>query len=404
MIEVQELSRRFGRHQAVDRVSFQLQTGEVVGLLGPNGAGKTTTMRILAGFLPATSAKKLQVAGLDVLRDSLAVRASIGYLPESVPLYGEMRVEEMLDFHGRLHGMSRADRRRRTGEVLDEVGVLDRAKQLIGCLSRGLKQRVGLAVALMPEPPVLILDEPTSGLDPIQRLEVRGLVRQLAGDHTVLVSSHILAEIESMCSRVLVMTEGQLVADGTREELEQRLGGAGGVRLEAFVGPDPEGAVELLKTLPGVTGVELGERLGIHHQFAIQGEGDLREDVGALASQEGWALRELSSHQNSLEDVFAQLVMGNHAALQQTAPDSPGDTAQAAVSGADGGLAADGGLLQLGQSSSKGPTAKKPSVGSSQPGKKMIYSLNPFDQGTQRELGKPMEIDDPSSDGPAGPA
>jgi len=388
MIEVKELTRRYGRHYAVDGVSFHLEPGEVVGLLGPNGAGKTTTMRILAGFLPATSAKRLEVAGHDVLRDSLKVRESIGYLPESVPLYREMKVSEMLDFHGRLHRMGRADRRRRSVEVLERVGVRERSHQLVGTLSRGLRQRVGLAVALLPEPPVLILDEPTSGLDPLQRREVRSLVRDLTDDHTVLVSSHILAEIESMCARVLVMAKGQLVADGTRQELEQRLGGSEGVRLEAFVGADPAGAVELLKTLPGVMRVEIGERLGIHQGFVIHGEGDLREDVGALAAQEGWAIRELSSHKRSLEDVFAQLVAGNAVAL--VGPKDPDASSEPVLD--DGG-----GLLQL--QSSSAPSAE-PS-GEEKPAKKMIYSLNPFDQGTNRDLGAPMEIDDPgSSDSP----
>ena len=393
MIEVSELTRRYGRHTAVDQVSFHLDAGEVVGLLGPNGAGKTTIMRILAGFLPATSAARLEVCGRDVLRDSLKVRESIGYLPESVPLYRDMRVQEMLDFHGRLHRMGRSDRQRRSAEVLDRVGVSDRSRQLVGTLSRGLRQRVGLAVALLPEPPVLILDEPTSGLDPLQRREVRSLVRELSDEHTVLVSSHILAEVESMCSRVLVMAEGHLIADGTREQLEQQLGGSAGVRLEAYVGLDPEAAVELLKSLPGVTAVALGERLGIHHGFVIEGEGDLREDVGALAAQEGWALRELSSQKRSLEDVFAQLVSGNVADISAAKADAPATPVEPIDNG---------GLMQLMPDSGFNASAKAP------PAKKMIYSLNPFDQGTSRELGAPMEIEDPTgnvkSDEPGDPS
>ena len=231
MIEVAHLTRRYGSATAVDDLSFEVAKGEVVGFLGPNGAGKTTTMRILAGYLPATRAKRLIVANHDVLRDSMEVRKAIGYLPESVPLYPELRVEEMMRFQGRLHRMSRQDLRTRIGEVLERVGVLDRRKQLVGTLSRGLKQRVGLAVALLPDPQVLILDEPTSGLDPIQRGQVRDLIADLSSEHTVLLSSHILAEIESMAPRVIIIHEGQKVADGSQAEIVRTLGASvSGVR------------------------------------------------------------------------------------------------------------------------------------------------------------------------------
>jgi len=181
VITVQNLTRRFGGLTAVDDLSFTVEKGEVVGFLGPNGAGKSTTMRILTGFLPATSGAA-EVAGFDVLRQSMEVRRRIGYLPEGVPLYGEHRVREMLDFQGRLHGLSKAERKARIPGVLERVGVLDRSEQLVGTLSRGLRQRVGLAVALLPDPEVLILDEPTSGLDPLQRVEIRELLKGLADD------------------------------------------------------------------------------------------------------------------------------------------------------------------------------------------------------------------------------
>lgn len=411
MIDVQNLTRRYGRHVAVDGVSFQVAQGEVVGLLGPNGAGKTTTMRILAGYLPATSAEVLEVAGHDVLRASLEVRKRIGYLPEAVPLYRELRVEEMLRFHGRLHGMDGARLRSRMGEVLERVGLTDRARQLVGNLSRGLRQRVGLAVALLPGPEVLILDEPTSGLDPLQRREVRDLVRELGAEHTVLVSSHILAEIEAMCPRVLVLTGGRLVADGSREELEARLGGRGAVRVEAVVGPDPEAARALMASLPGVTRVELGERLGIHHTFRVHGEGDLREDVGALAATQGWALRELSFQSRSLEELFAHLVAGGDAHELEAGTAGTAEEANAPVPAEAGpGAAAppDPAGASLTLELPQAPAA--PSAGASGPaaspasppapaaaGKRVIYSLNPFDRGAQRDLGAPVEVDDAPS-------
>ena len=200
MITARHLTRRFGGKLAIDDLSFHLEPGEVVGFLGPNGAGKTTTMRILTGYLPASSGS-VEIGGLDVLRDSLAVRRQIGYLPEAVPLYREHRVREMLEFQARLHGMPRREAKARIPAVLARVRIDDQIESLIGTLSRGQRQRVGLAVALLPDPKVLILDEPTSGLDPLQRLEMRGLLRDLAREHTVLLSSHILPEIEAVCAR-----------------------------------------------------------------------------------------------------------------------------------------------------------------------------------------------------------
>ena len=326
MIEVSQLTRRFGAHVAVDDVSFRMEAGEVVGLLGPNGAGKTTVMRMLTGYLPATRGQ-IRVGGFDVLRQSLEVRRHIGYLPETVPLYREHRVEEMLRFQGRLHGMPRRDVKRRSAEVLERVGLTERRRSAIGALSRGLRQRAGLAVALLPNPRVLILDEPTSGLDPIQRIEVRKLVRELAEEHTVLLSSHILAEVEAVCPRVVILNRGKVAAQGTKEELERTLGGERHVRFEAVVG-DADAARELLLALPGVERVELAEKLGIHQGFRVHGEGDLREDVGALAMTKGWAVRELSFEQASLEQLFARIALGDglteSAAANGAAPTAPG--------------------------------------------------------------------------------
>ncbi|MFT5198678.1 MAG: ABC-2 type transport system ATP-binding protein [Planctomycetota bacterium] len=384
MIEVAHLHRRYGNLAAVDDLSFQLEKGEVVGFLGPNGAGKTTTMRILSGYLPATKAERLIVAGFDVLRQSMEVRKHIGYLPESVPLYRELRVEEMLRFHGRLHGMSKADLKKAVPAVLERVGVLDRSRQLVGQLSRGLKQRVGLAVALLPNPDVLILDEPTSGLDPLQRRAVRDLIHELAQEHTVLVSSHILAEIELICPRVIVLDRGRLLADGTQAELLSQLANPLAVHLEAMCG-DAEEAQRLLKSLPDVTDVLIGERTGIHQAFEIRGGGDLREDVGALASMRGWALRELSMKQQTLEEVFASLILGGEPleAPVKTAP--AGGVAESTAAPLVSLAVSDG--LQIAMTAPTLPmAAAAPDSGTA----KRIYSLNPFDRGDVRDLSKPV--------------
>ncbi|MFM7297614.1 MAG: ABC transporter ATP-binding protein, partial [Planctomycetota bacterium] len=308
MITVRDLTRRFGPHTANEGLSFHLEPGEVVGFLGPNGAGKSTTMRILSGYLPATSGSA-EVAGFDVLRSSLEVRKRIGYLPESVPLYAEHRVEEMLDFQGRLHGLSRSERRTRIPRVLERAGIADRSRAIIGGLSRGQRQRVGIAVALLPDPQVLILDEPTSGLDPLQRLEMRKLLVELGREHTVLLSSHILPEIEAVCPRVIILSKGRIAADGTKDDLVRSLGGGARLRLEAVVGPDVAAAVRLLKALPGVGDVRERGRLGIHHVFEIPCAQDLREDVGALANAKRWAIRELSWQRPSLEQLFARIAL-----------------------------------------------------------------------------------------------
>ena len=326
LIRATHLSRRFGSLLALDDVSFEISRGEVVGFLGPNGAGKTTVMRILTGYLPATSGSA-SIAGFDVLSQGLEVRRRIGYLPESVPLYRELRVGEMLAFHARLHRIPRSGRNQRIGEVLDRVGVRDRERDLIGGLSRGLKQRVALAIALLHDPEVLVLDEPTSGLDPIQRLEVRSLLASLAERRTVLLSSHILPEIEAACPRVLVIHRGRIAADGSPGDLVSKLSGASFVRVEAVVGPDREKALRLLRSVPGAAEVVDRGRLGIHEVFDLRCDADLREDVGALAAQQGWALRELSWRRPTLEQIFARLTIGlepeRGAAAEPQAPAQP---------------------------------------------------------------------------------
>ncbi len=396
MISVRDLTRRFGSVRALDAISFEIEKGEVVGFLGPNGAGKTTTLRILAGYLPATSGVAT-VAGFDVLLQSMEVRKRIGYLPESVPLYLEHRVEEMMLFQSRLHRMSRKEAKRRIPEVLDRVGILDRRRQLVGHLSRGLRQRAGLAVALLPGPEVLILDEPTSGLDPLQRLEVRKLVSELAAEHTVLLSSHILPEVEAVCPRVIVIHKGAIAADGSPDELGHKLGGSSAVRLEAVIMGDGavEEATRLLGALPGANEVRALGRLGIHEQFEIACDDDLREDVGALAAHKGWALRELSWQRPTLEQLFARIALeldetpvatANSTAAPETpkSPDAPAVTSGLELS--DSPEVRSSSMKVLSPFENSGPRAPKAES-------KQVYNLNPFDQGANRDLTKPKSVD-----------
>jgi ABC-2 type transport system ATP-binding protein len=388
LIHVEHLTRRFGSVHAVEDLSFHLERGEVVGFLGPNGAGKTTVMRILTGFLPASSGRA-EIAGLDVLRESLEVRRRIGYLPEAVPLYREHRVHEMLVFQARLHGMSRREWKARIPAVLERVGLAEREQSMIGQLSRGQRQRIGLAVALLPEPEVLILDEPTSGLDPLQRLEVRRLLSELAREHTVLLSSHILPEIEAVAPRVIILDRGRMAADGTPAELVRRLGGGSAVRLEACVGADVEAALRVLRSVSGVSAVRDLGRLGVHHVFELDCEDDLREDVGAIAAHKGWALRELSWRRPTLEELFARIALG----LER---DGAAAQAQPAIAPAPAPAAASV-TLELPLAGGAAAT-RAPALGVS--GRdaragKPVYNLNPFDGGARRDLSKPKVIEAP---------
>lgn len=306
MITVAHLTRRFAGVTAVDDVSFRIERGEVVGFLGVNGAGKTTTMRMLAGYLPATSGSAM-VAGFDVFRDSLEVRRRIGYLPENAPLYPEMRVDEYLRFRARLKGVSAAACRRRLLEVKERCGLKESGRLLIGQLSRGFRQRVGLADCLVHEPELLILDEPTLGLDPAQVIQVRELIRDLARRHTILLSTHILSEVEAVCRRVLIIHQGRLVASDTPTELRNRVGADARTVVE-LAGP-PEDLRRAVEGLPEVRAVQ-SEAVGdgwVQLRIETAPGADIRTAVFELAATQPWRLRELRRETGTLEEVFVRL-------------------------------------------------------------------------------------------------
>lgn len=302
MIEVEGLTRRFVDRDVVRDVSFFVPEGEVLGFLGPNGAGKTTTMRMITGFLPPTTGS-VRVAGHDLASDPLAVRGSIGYLPENVPLYPEMRVEEYLSFRAAVEGVPRPMIRARLAEVVDRCLIGDVRRQVIGTLSKGFRQRVGLAGALIHRPPVLVLDEPTVGLDPRQIVKVRELIAELGRDHTVILSTHILPEVEQICRRVLIIDGGRMVADGTPAELREAQAGGAEVRV-VLEAPQAEATVAL-RLLPGVREVHPVGEGGF--RLMLDAGADPRRQVFETAVARGWVLLEMASAGPSLEDVFLRL-------------------------------------------------------------------------------------------------
>ncbi|QQL46413.1 ATP-binding cassette domain-containing protein [Sulfuriroseicoccus oceanibius] len=306
MIDVRNVSRQYYSRTAVDNISFSVKPGEVVGFLGPNGAGKSTTMRMLTGYLPPTRGS-IQVAGHDVLTDSIAARREIGYMPENVPLYTDMRIKEYLRFRGRLKGLSGKDLRVRVGDVMEQCGLTHVRRKMIGTLSRGYRQRVGLADSLIHQPKLLILDEPTNGLDPNQIRQVRDLIKSLSERHTVLLSTHILSEVEAVCDRVVIINEGKIKADDTPDNLVSNLRRAGTVFLE--IKADPAKAEELLRQVPAVKQVTLQNSADGWHWFVIRAESgtDTRQNIARLCSAQGWDLRELGRKSANLEDVFVEL-------------------------------------------------------------------------------------------------
>ncbi len=311
MIEAQNLSKRYPTRLAVDAVTFSVRAGEVVGFLGPNGAGKTTTMRMLTGFLPPTSGSA-RVAGQDVVTQSKAARASTGYLPESAATYPEMRVREYLGFRARLEGIGPKQVRACVEEALAQCLLGEVADRRIENLSKGFRQRTALAGALVHRPRVLILDEPTIGLDPVQIIKIREMIRQLGRDRAVLLSTHILPEVEAVCDRVLIIDRGRIVAEGTPTELRSKLAGSPIVHA-AFKGNVP--ARDGLAGLAGVASVEIEDTPGeTRARIHCAKDSDPREAIFRLAVERGWVLRELSREALTLEDVFVRLTRHDEAA------------------------------------------------------------------------------------------
>ena len=305
MIEAQNLVKWYGPVQAIESLSFSIPQGQIVGFLGPNGAGKSTTIRILTGYLPPT-AGRASIGGHDVLTATEAARAQIGYLPESTPLYPEMRVEEYLHFRGKLYGMDRTRRRQRIDVVCDRCGLGQVRRRPIGQLSKGNRQRVGLAQALLHEPPVLILDEPTAGLDPNQIGHVRALIQELRGKHTILLSSHILPEVEKTADRVIVIARGRIVAQGTPDELRRSV--ASGARVVVEAKADANALANALRQVAKVRHVETTTRDGWTRATVDPADqADIRESLAQAVTAKGWPLREISGEAASLEAFFIQI-------------------------------------------------------------------------------------------------
>jgi ABC-2 type transport system ATP-binding protein len=317
VIEVQHVTKRYGRVTAVDDVSFRVERGEILGFLGPNGAGKTTTMRILTGYMPASEGKAL-VAGFDVFTQPLDAKRRTGYLPETPPLYPDMTVREYLDFVARLKAVPPAERKTRVANVMERTRVADMAERHCSKLSKGYRQRVGLAQAIIHNPEVLILDEPTAGLDPKQIIETRELIRGLAGDHTIVLSTHILPEVAQTCQRVVIINKGRVVAVDTPENLTARLRGAESM----YVQLDAQGAeaAPALASIPGVTRVVASD--GARGGFEVESERgtDVRRELARAIVNRGWGLLELRPMRMSLEEIF----------LQVTTDETPQDAARPA--------------------------------------------------------------------------
>jgi ABC-2 type transport system ATP-binding protein len=312
MITVKDLSKKYARTTAVDQISFSVEKGQIVGFLGPNGAGKTTTMRILTCFLPPTSGSAT-VAGYDVLEQPFEVKKRVGYLPETPPLYMEMETSEYLKFVGRLKGLRGAELKKRLDYVLERCAIADVRDKLLGKLSKGYRQRVGLAQAIIHNPDVLILDEPTAGLDPKQINETRDLIRSLAGDHTIILSTHILPEVEQTCQQVIIINRGKLVATDSVHNLQNRARGAESVLVE--VGSrngtlDSASVQRRLEQLPSAARVVAKQSRENRHVFEVETaakDGFTRADVARAVVESGWDLNELRPAAVSLEEVFLQL-------------------------------------------------------------------------------------------------
>jgi ABC-2 type transport system ATP-binding protein len=315
VIEVQNLTKRYGPFTAVDDVSFRVEPGEILGFLGPNGAGKTTTMRILTGYIPATEGRA-KVAGYDVLEQPLEAKRRTGYLPETPPLYPDMTVRDYLDFCARIKGVTRGDRKTRVNSVMERTRIDDVAKRHCGKLSKGYRQRVGLAQALLNNPDVLILDEPTAGLDPKQIIDTRRLIKELGGDHTIILSTHILPEVSQTCHRIVIINKGRVVAVDTPDNLTARLRGS----ETMFMQVDAAGADagQVLAAVSGVQRVAATDTRGTVVGYEIESETgrDVRRELAAAVVNRGWGLLELRPLRMSLEEIFLHLTTEDTAAAE----------------------------------------------------------------------------------------
>lgn len=302
MIQVTGLSKHYGARKAVDDLNFEVKKGEIVGFLGPNGAGKSTTMKIITGFMPATEGE-VRVNGFDVFDNPTEVKRAVGYLPEAPPLYLEMTVRDYLDFAARLNQVPKDELKKHVAWAIEKTNLGDVASRIIGNLSKGYKQRVGLAQALVHRPPLLILDEPTVGLDPKQIIEIRELIKSLAGEHTIVLSSHILPEVTATCGRIIVINRGRIVAEDTIDGLTMRL--KKGLLLQMTVAaPNPAG-IAAIRAVPGVTGISAtGPKLVIE---LSPNQGELRDRVSKAAVESGMGILEFGAEKVSLEEIFLQL-------------------------------------------------------------------------------------------------
>jgi ABC-2 type transport system ATP-binding protein len=335
MIKVEGLTKRYARNVAVDHISFEVEKGQIVGFLGPNGAGKTTTMRMLTCFMPPTEGSA-QVAGFDVTENPMEVKRRIGYLPETPPVYPEMEVIEYLDFVGRIKGVPKANLRSRIDEVMQKTAITDVRNKEIGKLSKGYRQRVGLAQAIVHNPDVLILDEPTSGLDPHQIIETRDLIKGLAGDHTIILSTHILPEVEATCQRVMIINRGKLVATDTMENLSSRLHGAETVAVEVLSRDgtsSPEwvrSVQEKLEKVAGVSRVVPKDAKDGRARFTVESQtgSHVRPELARAVIESNWQLNELHGMGLSLEEIFLELTASNYEEKSEPAPQAVAEEAK----------------------------------------------------------------------------
>jgi len=322
VIEVQHLTKSYGRITAVNDVSFRVERGQILGFLGPNGAGKTTTMRILTGYIPATEGKAV-VAGFDVFDQPIEAKRRTGYLPETPPLYPDMTVAEYLDFVAKIKGVPAAGRRDRIRQVMVRTRIADMGDRLCSRLSKGYRQRVGLAQAIIHNPDVLILDEPTAGLDPKQIIETRELIKELAGDHTIILSTHILPEVSQTCERVVIINKGRVVAEDTPQNLTARLRGSETLYLQ--VDANGADASSALKRIPGVTQVAEADRVDRAVGYEVMSERgrDVRRELARAVVMGGWGLLEMRPMRMSLEDIFLSLTTDE--APTPAGQESPGE-------------------------------------------------------------------------------